>query len=136
MFADDELISQLQLTDYVAWWDLFGDRRYQKPLLEVDLETLRSYYQNRGYIRFKVDSTQVAMTPDAGNMAVTINVDVEGAKYKVKEVNPSGDLPDQRSAIKELVTLSAGSTYSAAEISFTEEAISKLPASMVMPTLR
>ncbi|MBY5990665.1 outer membrane protein assembly factor BamA [Ferrimonas balearica] len=124
VYADDELISQLELTDYVAWWDFFGDRRYQKQKLEGDLETLTSYYQDRGYIRFRVDSTQVAMTPDKKGLYVTINVD-EGEKYKIKQVNLTGELLDKRELMERLVPLQEGATYNGAEVTFTEELISK-----------
>ncbi|MBW3138065.1 outer membrane protein assembly factor BamA [Ferrimonas balearica] len=124
IFADDELISQLELTDYVAWWDFFGDRRYQKQKLEGDLETLTSYYQDRGYIRFRVDSTQVAMTPNKMGLYVTINVD-EGEQYSVKEVNLTGELLGKRELMEKLVPLEPGSTYNGAEVTFTEEMLSK-----------
>ncbi|GAA4878266.1 outer membrane protein assembly factor BamA [Ferrimonas pelagia] len=123
IFPNDELISRLELTDYKAWWDLFGDRRYQKQKLEGDLETLTSYYQDRGYIRFRVDSTQVAMTPDKQGLYVTVNVD-EGEKYTIGGINLTGELLDKREILEKIVPLKEGSVYNAAEVTFTEEMIS------------
>ncbi|WP_345316458.1 outer membrane protein assembly factor BamA [Ferrimonas gelatinilytica] len=124
VFPDDELIGRFELKDYKAWWDFFGDRRYQKQTLEGDLEKLTSYYQDRGYIRFRVDSTQVAMTPDKEGIYVTVNID-EGEKYTVKAVNLTGDLLDKRELLESLVPLKEGSVYNGAEVTFTEELISK-----------
>lgn len=124
VFADHELISQLQLTDYVAWWDLFGQRRYQKQQLEGDLETLTSFYKDRGYLKFKIESTQISMTPDKKGLYVTINVD-EGEQYHVGDVKLTGELLDKREILEQLVPIKDGELYNAAEVTFTEELISK-----------
>ncbi|AZG73939.1 outer membrane protein assembly factor BamA [Shewanella livingstonensis] len=124
VFSDSELISMLELKDYVAWWDLFGERRYQKQKLQADLETIKTYYHNQGYIRFNVTSTQVAMTPDRKGLYITINVD-EGEKYKVKEVNLIGDLMGREALMKSILPIKAGNMYNGADVTFTEEMYSK-----------
>ncbi|MBT1444771.1 outer membrane protein assembly factor BamA [Shewanella sp. JM162201] len=123
-FSDAELIGMLELKDYVAWWDIFGERRYQKQKLQADLETIKTHYHNNGYIRFEVTSTQVAMTPDRKGLYVTINVD-EGEQYKVKEVNLTGDLMGREELMRTILPIKAGEQYNGADVTFTEEMYSK-----------
>jgi outer membrane protein insertion porin family len=124
VFSDAELIGMLELKDYVAWWDLFGERRYQKQKLQADLETIKTFYHNRGYIRFEVTSTQVAMTPDRKGLYITINVD-EGEQYKVKQVNLTGDLMGREELMQAILPIKDGDMYNGGEVTFTEELYSK-----------
>ncbi len=80
---------QLQTTNWLSWW--FKDDQYSKQKLTADLETLKSFYMNRGYLEFNIDSTQVSITPDKENVFITINI-LEGPKYKVSEIKLAGDL--------------------------------------------
>ena len=124
IFSDKELKETFELTDSVAWWNLFGQRRYQKQKLQGDIETLESFYKDRGYIRFKVDSTQVSMSPDKKGLYITLNVD-EGDIYKISGVNLIGDIEKYREILEKIVPLSAGSVYNGAEVTYTEEMISR-----------
>ena len=85
-----DLVSQFQLqtTNWLSWW--FKDDQYSKQKLTADLETLKSFYMNRGYLEFSIDSTQVSITPDKEDVFITINIS-EGPKYKVSEVKLAGD---------------------------------------------
>ncbi|WOT04234.1 outer membrane protein assembly factor BamA [Shewanella youngdeokensis] len=123
-FSDEELIGMLELKDYVAWWDLFGERRYQKQMLQADLETIKTYYQNRGYIRFDVTSTQVAMTPDRKGLYITINVD-EGEQYKVKDVKLTGELMGREKLLQAILPIKEGDMYNGGDVTFTEEMYGK-----------
>ncbi|QSX38308.1 outer membrane protein assembly factor BamA [Shewanella sedimentimangrovi] len=123
-YSDADLIGMLELKDYVAWWDLFGERRYQKQKLQADLETIKTHYHNNGYIRFEVTSTQVAMTPDRKGLYITINVD-EGEQYKVKEVNLTGDLMGREELMRSILPIKAGEQYNGADVTFAEEMYSK-----------
>ena len=124
VFTDTELVNMLELKDYLEWWNIFGERRYQKQKLQADLETVKTHYHNHGYIRFEVTSTQVAMTPDRKGLYITINVK-EGEKYKVKEVNLTGDLMGREELMKAILPIQAGSMYNGADVTFTEEMYSK-----------
>ncbi|WP_298775519.1 outer membrane protein assembly factor BamA [uncultured Shewanella sp.] len=123
-FTDEQLIGMLELKDYVAWWDLFGDRRYQKQKLQADLETIKSFYHNRGYIRFEITSTQVAMTPDRKGLYITINVN-EGKQYTIKDVTLTGDLMGREALMKSILPIKSGDRYNGSDVTFTEEMYAK-----------
>lgn len=124
VYSDVELTEGLELKDTLPWWNILGNRRYQKQTLEGDLETITSYYRDRGYIRFNIDSTQVAMTPDKKSIYLSINV-TEGEPYHVDEVKLTGDLLGREKLLKALFTQRNGDLYNAAEVTFSEERISK-----------
>nr|WP_188630401.1 outer membrane protein assembly factor BamA [Oceanisphaera marina] len=123
-FSEEQLLSQLELSDSVPWWNFMGDQRYQKQKLAGDIETLRSYYRDRGYLKAEVSSTQVAMSPDKEGVYITLNVS-EGERYTVSGVNLRGNLVDRRSELEALVPLQAGDLYSAADVAHMEEVLSK-----------
>jgi len=124
VFSNEELVNQLQLTADTAWWDLFADQKYQKQKLQGDLETLRSYYLDRGYIRFKAESTQVSITPDKRGVYITINVS-EGAQYRLSKVNLAGNLIGKADELEKLIQISPGERYSAADVTAAEERINR-----------
>jgi len=124
IFSDEELKEKFELTDYTAWWNVFGERKYQKQKLQGDLETLESFYKDRGYIRFNVDSTQVSMTPNKKALYITLNLD-EGEIYKVRKVNLIGDIEKYRTILEQLVIIRENDTYSGASVTYTEERISR-----------
>lgn len=125
VYSNEELRQQMELRDRLPWWNFMGNRRYQKQKLSGDMEKITSYYRDRGYLRFQIQSTQVAMTPDKQGIYVTINVD-EGEKYHVKDVDVTGDLVGKDELIKSLVPIQKGDLYSAAGVTFTEDRISKV----------
>ncbi|MGL4932399.1 MAG: outer membrane protein assembly factor BamA, partial [Aeromonas sp.] len=124
VFPEAKLIAQLSLRDEVPWWNFTADQRYQKQKLAGDIETLRSYYMDRGYIRFSQESTQVSMTPDKKGVYVTLNIK-EGDQYKVSGVQLKGNLIDRGSELNALIPIVAGSTYSASQVTHTEEVLAK-----------
>ena len=91
LYSKSDITSQFQLqrTNWLSWW--FKDDQYSKQKLTADLETLKSFYMNRGYLEFSIDSTQVSITPDKDDVYITINIS-EGPKYKVSDVKLAGDL--------------------------------------------
>ncbi|RKF15937.1 outer membrane protein assembly factor BamA [Alginatibacterium sediminis] len=123
-FSDGEIIKRMSLTDSVAWWNVLGDKKYQSQKLAGDLETIRSFYFDRGYVRFDIKSTQVALTPDKKGIYITINID-EGEVYSIDEVILNGNLLDKSEEMNALVTLEPGDMYSGAEVTATEEVLSQ-----------
>ncbi|TEW56695.1 outer membrane protein assembly factor BamA [Psychromonas sp. RZ22] len=124
IYSDGTLLKRLTLSHSGGWWDFFADDNYQKQKLAGDLEVIKSYYLDRGYIRFKIDETQVALRPNKKGVYVTVNV-TEGDMYKVGDVTFIGDLLGHDEDIKTLVTFEKGDTYSASDVSATEQSIRK-----------
>lgn len=113
VFDDEKLHGLLEL----GGTGLLGGRKeYSKQLFAADLETLKSYYQDRGYINFRIDSTQVSLTPDKQDVYITVNI-TEGDKYTVNNVNLSGKLIFKEDELLKLVTLNKGDVFSRKESS-------------------
>ncbi len=111
VFEDDTLLGELQL-GVPGFWDWITSMdEYAKPKLAADQETLKSYYQDRGYIRFDVESTQVTITPDKKDIYITMNV-TEGERYKVDEIRLVGDLKVDEAELRRLISLNQGDVFS------------------------
>ncbi len=114
-FADDDLtqLFELQLTGF---WDWFSDAdRYSREKLSGDLERLRSYYLDRGYINFRVESTQVSISPDRRDVYITINV-AEGDRYRFGSFELVGDLILPAERLRSQVTVEPGAFFSRREM--------------------
>lgn len=109
-FDDDEIREHFTL-DTANWLSWFRqDDRYAKEALEGDLETLRSFYMDRGYADFRIDSTQVAISPNKKDIFVTINVN-EGDVYTISEVNLVGDMVIPEIYLTSLIFAQPGSVF-------------------------
>lgn len=95
--------------------------RYSRAKLNADLETLRSYYLARGYLEFKVDSTQVAISPDKRDMTVTINVS-EGNRFVVSSFALEGEYLGKEQEFKSLSSIQVGEAYNAEDVNRTVKA--------------
>ncbi|MET0332666.1 MAG: outer membrane protein assembly factor BamA, partial [Rhizobacter sp.] len=120
-FSESTLTGLFDLNDG-GWlnWYTKGDR-YSRSKLTADLETLRSYYLNRGYLEFAVESTQVAISPDKQDITITINVK-EGQPYTVTAVKLEGDFLGKEEEFKSLVKIPPGEAYRAESVAETTKA--------------
>ena len=111
LFKEKDLVGLFTLSTpgWMTWYT--KNDQYSKQKLAADLETLRSHYLNQGYLEFRVDSTQVSITPDKKDIYLTINI-TEGEKYTVSEVKMAGELPVPEAELKTLVMLKTGDAFS------------------------
>lgn len=120
LFSEDELTQAFELKTG-GWFSFFtSDDKYSKEKLTGDLETLTSYYQDRGYLQFNIDSTQVAVSPDKASVFITANI-TEGEKFTVSSVDLSGDLVVDKPLLMPFVLLQPDQTYNQAAVTATEE---------------
>jgi outer membrane protein insertion porin family len=113
---------ELDTGGWLSWYT--KSDRYSRAKLNADIETLRSYYLTRGFIDFRVDSTQVAISPDKQSMSVTINI-TEGDRYVVSSVALQGDYLGRESEFKTLVTLVPGEAYNVEDVNNTVKAFTE-----------
>ena len=106
-FPEQLLLDQLEL----GMPGFFGSDKYSKQILVGDLEILRSYYLNRGYINFDVASTQVSISPDKQDVYLTINI-AEGDQYTLKEITLAGDSIVPKEELLRLVDIKEGDVFS------------------------
>ncbi len=99
---------ELDTANWLSWFK--KDDRYSKEALEGDLETLRSYYMNRGYADFRVDSTQVAVSPNKKDIFVTIGIH-EGDVYTVSDIKLVGDMVVPEMLLRAMVLARPGSIF-------------------------
>ena len=125
IFPNDELLSVVESKQDMPWWRFWSSDRYQKQTLQGDFEKITSYYLDRGYLRFNIDSSQVAVSPDKKAVYVTMNVS-EGEQYKISDINFVGDLIGQEEFIRSILPLEKGQLYNGALVTFTEENIARL----------
>jgi outer membrane protein insertion porin family len=110
-FSERELLDKIQLTTpgWFTWYT--KNDQYSKQKLQADLESIRSFYQNQGYLEFRIDSTQVSITPDKEDIYITINVS-EGGRYTVSAVRLAGEMMVPEADLRALIQIHPGDVYS------------------------
>lgn len=121
-FSQSTLKGLFDLNDS-GWLNFYTKAdRYSRAKLDADLETLRAYYLNRGYLEFNVESTQVAISPDKQDITITINVK-EGQPYIVTGVKLEGEYLGKEEDFRTLVLIKPGEPYRAETVTQTTRAI-------------
>ena len=122
-FKEKELLEtfQLQTPNWISWYT--KNDQYSKQKLSADLETLRSFYLNRGFLEFSIESTQVSISPDKKDIYITISVS-EGERYVVSSVKLAGDLILSEDEFKTAMKIKAGDVFSREALNQSTKAIS------------
>ena len=122
LFESEELLDQMQL-GMPNWFSWYTKRDlYSREKLAADLETIRSFYLNQGYLDFKIDSVQVSIAPNKSDVYITINM-TEGEKYTIAGTKLTGDLLGLDKELEALITIQPGSVYNAEEVNAVSTAI-------------
>lgn len=123
VFDDDDLLDTFELTTGGLLSFIRDDNRYSKEALEGDLETLRSYYMNRGYADFRIDDAQVAISPDKRDIFITISI-AEGDLYNISDVRLAGEMVVPEEELRRLILAQPGQVFSQQLLTFSEQAMS------------
>jgi len=125
-FPSDDILDTFELKTPHLTSFIKSDDRYSRETLQGDLEKLKSYYMDRGYANFSVDSTQVAIAPDKDDMFITVNM-TEGDVFKFGEIKLAGTLKVPEEQLRGLINLSIkpGTTYSRKQVTAAQEAITQ-----------
>ena len=121
-FPEKELLGLfvLRTSGWLTWYTKHD--QYSRQRLAGDLETLRSFYLNRGYLDFSIDSTQVSITPDKRDIYITVNV-TEGEKYTVSDVKLAGQMLVPEAELRKLIKIKPGDVFSREILTETTKAI-------------
>ena len=122
VFRDQDILAtlSLQTPNWQSWYK--QSDRYARETLQGDLEKIQTYYQDRGYANFRIDSVQVAIAPDKSDIFITANIS-EGAVYKLGEIKLAGNMIVPEAELKKLLLVATGQIYSQKTISATQEQI-------------
>ena len=123
-FDESDLLDQLDqgTGNWLSWYT--KSDRYSRTKLNADLETLRAWYLARGYLEFRIDSTQVAISPNKQDISITINV-TEGDRFVVSEVAMEGYYLGKDDEFKALIEIQPGKAYNADEVARTTKAFNE-----------
>ncbi|HWS12560.1 MAG TPA: outer membrane protein assembly factor BamA [Rhodocyclaceae bacterium] len=124
-FSEKDLLKLFSLTTsgWLTWYT--KNDQYSRQKLSADLETLRSYYLDRGYLEFAIDSTQVSITPDKLDIYITISI-TEGDKFTVSSVKLAGDMILPEEQVQKKVQIQPGEVFSREKLTESTKGISDL----------
>ena len=120
IFTNDELIERFELSEGSFFSFLNNDNSYSREKLKGDIESLESFYRDRGYLKFSIESSQVSLSRDMKDIFINFNL-FEGDKYQISDVQIVGDTPFEESAYVFITSPLIGQTYSQAQITSIEE---------------
>ena len=125
IFSDEDLLDVMELSEGSWLSFLSNDDQYSREKLQGDLENLESYYLDRGYLQFSIESSQVSISRDRSSIYITYNI-FEGPKYTISDVKIVGDMPINEELIDPIIETQKDITYSQAQITQIEEIFTSL----------
>ncbi|WP_250657439.1 outer membrane protein assembly factor BamA [Alkalimarinus coralli] len=123
-FSDEQLLDLMELKTPGLFSVFTSDDKYAKEKLSGDLERIRSFYLDRGYIKFNIESTQVAISPSKEDVFITLNI-TEGPLYTISDIQLKGELIVDEEEIRRLVLVKEGDTFSRRLLTTTSDVISR-----------
>ena len=120
IYTNEELIDGFELSEGSFFSFLANDNQYSREKLKGDIETLESFYRNRGYLKFSIESSQISLSRDKKSIFITFNIN-EGDKYNINDVDVVGDIPFEEAIYKDIIQSLKDTTYSQAQITSIEE---------------
>ncbi|MFK5984157.1 MAG: outer membrane protein assembly factor BamA [Pseudomonadota bacterium] len=121
-FDEETILDEMELTTPTLFSFYTKKDQYSKQRLSGDLEKIRAFYMDRGYVNFSIDSTQVSITPDKKDVYITVNI-VEGAQYSISDVKIAGDLILPKEELFKLVKIRKNQIFSRKKVTRTSESI-------------
>ena len=120
IYTNEELIDGFELSEGSFFSFLSNDNQYSREKLKGDIETLESFYRDRGYLKFSIESSQISLSRDKKSIFITFNVN-EGEKYKINDVDVVGEVPFEEVIYKDILEGLKNTTYSQAQITSIED---------------
>ncbi len=120
IYSDEDLLDSFELSEGSFFSFLSSNNQYSREKLIGDIETLESYYRDRGYLKFSIESSQISLSRDKESIFITYNVN-EGNKYTINDVNVIGEVPFEEEVYLDIVNNLKDQTYSQAQITSIEE---------------
>ncbi len=119
-FTDEELLDGFELSEGTFFSFLSSNDQYSREKLIGDIETLESYYRDRGYLKFSIESSQISLSRDKKSIFITYNIS-EGEKYTIDDVDVIGEVPFEEEIYIDIINSLKEQTYSQAQITSIEE---------------
>ncbi len=125
IFSDEDLLDVMELSEGSWLSFLSNDNQYSREKLQGDLENLESYYLDRGYLQFSIESSQVSISRDRSSIYITYIIS-EGPQYTINDVKIIGDMPLNDTLVDPIIETQKDVTYSQAQITQIEEIFTSL----------
>ncbi len=120
LFSTEDLLKGFELSEGSFFSFLSNNNQYSREKLKGDIETLESFYLDRGYLKFSIESTQISLSRDKKSIYIIFGVS-EGTQYKIDDVKVIGDIPFEKEIYETIINTQKGQIYSQAQITAIEE---------------